>query len=337
MNEHRQLITQALAATEVVSSTSHAWFGTQSQSLPPETTRLMGADSAREYLLYNLQARLYTDFYCAGGPRQQLGNPALEMLPGHSPFVRALSEANTGTGAREPGWTVRRADGDALVVSRGGLSVWAPPGEVYPADGNSLAPGAPVGVLMPKELLRLSPGFYMALGDVAFPVDGTVAILRFYWNLRSEAAPALIAALTSRLNAECVPFRLKVASEPGSYSRCDAGVLYAQRDEYERVRGLVAEVYEGVAPMLKPTTPALTKQLMPGLGLAEDPGEAAMSFGMSRCRLLAEAIVEAAERGVTEPSKRLEVVGERFAREGLSLDTPYLNRDSVDLYGFAGG
>jgi hypothetical protein len=334
MTGYRQLVAQVLAATEVTSSTSHVWFGVPSQGLPAETQQLIDADSARAYLLYNLQTQLYTDFYCAGEPRPRLDSPMTTPLPGASPFTHALSSANAGQGAREPGWTVVGEDAGALVVTRDGLTLWVAPAEISPADGVSITPGAPVGVLMPKELLRLSPGFYMALGDTEFPVDDSEPIVRFYWNLTREGAPALIEVLTRRLNAERLAFRVKVVSDPGQYTRCDAGVLYTLGSNYECVSAIVAEAYNAIAPALKPATPALTKQLAPGLGLAEEPGEKMVSFGMSRCRLLAEAIASAAERGIRDTSQRLEAVSERFAQEGIDLDTPYLNPGSSDHYHF---
>ncbi len=74
-------------------------------------------------------------------------------------------------------------------------------------------PGATVSVLLPRELLRISPGFYLALGDAAFAGDS--AIVRFYWNVRSEGASALVAMLTTALNQQGLGFQLKVLNDPG--------------------------------------------------------------------------------------------------------------------------
>lgn len=332
MTEYLSLLSEVLAATEVVSATSYSWFGVRSPALPEETVAIMGAESARAYLVYNLQTQLYADFYCAGRARPRLDNPLVEALPGASPFIQTLSEANAGHGAREPGWIVTGHDAGALVVARGGLSLWVAPADVTPSNGDPIGPGTSVSVLMPKELLRLSPGFYMALGDAEFPIDGSAPIVRFYWNLRSRGAPALLDALTRALNAEKLAFRLKVVSDPARYSRCDAGVLYTQRRDYGRVSHAVLEAYRTVGSELKPDTPALTHKLAPGLGLAEDPGDDAVSFGMSRCAMIAEAIVHAAEQGARDPAARLEVVRGRFAQDGLALEAPYLNAGSPNDY-----
>jgi class II lanthipeptide synthase len=332
--DNRELIARALAATNVVSPTTFTWFGARSPELAHEVAVAMSEGSARAYLVYNLRDQLYADFYCAGEPRPRLDLPALDSLPGTSPFIQRLSEANAGTFAREPGWAfVRETDG-VVVVTRNGLSLWAHPAEVYPVANASLSPGAAVGVLMPKELLRLSPGFYMALGEAEFPVDGSEPLVRFYWNLRPEGAEALIGMLTQRLNGASIAFRLKVVSEPARYSRCDAGVLYALQEQYDAVAKIVSEVYTSLAPVLKPATPALTKWLAPGLGLAEDPAGSLTSFGMSRCQLLAEAIARAAEAGAQAPHQRLAAVEQRFAEAGIGFDAPYLNAGSSDRYTF---
>lgn len=337
MSAHRGVILNALAAAEVVSATSHTWFGAPSLGVGAEIESQMPAEAARAYLVYNLQVQLYADFYCAGGARPALHTAATDPLPGESPFVQTLSAANAGKGAKEPGWTFVRADSDALIVERGGLSLWLAPTDVYLINGATLAQGAPVGVLMPKELLRLSPGFYMALGDAELPVDGSEPMVRIYWNLRPDGAAPLIDELTRRLNAQRVAFRLKVVSDPGRYTRCDAGVLYVLQSQYAQARSVVATVYGAVASLLKAATPALTKELAPGLALAEDPSGQLLSFGMSRCQLLAEAIVRAAELGLRAPEQRLLAAEERFAQDGISLEAPYLNPGSVDHYELAIG
>jgi HopA1 effector protein family len=335
VSAYEEQVAGALAAVEVISPTSFSWFGVPSPGLAGDAVAMMGAASARAYLLYNLQTKLYADFYCAGTARPPLDSPVVEPMLGGSPFVQVLSQANAGTGAREPGWTIVREDNGQLVVQRAGLALWVSPGDVYAAGQEDVAPGATVSVLMPKELLRLSPGFYMALGDAELALDGSSPLVRFYWNLRSDAAAPLLAALTARFNDEGLPFRLKVVNDPARYSRCDAGVLYTRRADYERVRDAVLEVYPRLASGLKPAIPALTKELAPGLGFAEDPGVELTSFGMSRCMILADAIIRAAERGLDGPRERLDVVRERFAEDGIALERPYLNGASTDSYVFA--
>jgi hypothetical protein len=328
------VVAESLAAVRITSPSSYTWFGARAGGLRADVEAAMGAASVREFLLHNLTWRLYADCYCAGRPRASIADPVANGLNGNAGFIASLSAANSGTGGREPGWTVVKPDGGSLIVERGGLRLWMAPGDVYASGPDGLQPGSGAGVLMPKELLRLSPGFYMALGDAEFAGDGSVPTVRFYWNLHRDGAAGLIATLTASLNAAGLPFRLKVVSDPAAYSRCDAGVLYTRCDDYDAVAPIVAAAHAALAAALKPATPAFTKPLAPGLALAEDPGAGSESFGTARARLLAEAIVQAAEAGAGDPATGLTTAEEVFAQAGVSLDAPFLNPGSTDRYGW---
>jgi HopA1 effector protein family len=327
MSRYRMLVAEALRAVRISSPTRFCWHGASGPILPPDVESAMEPETARRYLVHTLQTHLYASFYCPGSARPYRPEGDLQPQLGFTPFVQSLSSANTGAGYREPGWLVVRRDDDGqVVVSRDGLTLWARPEEVAgPAE-----PGAAVSVLLPKELLRLSPGFYLALGDAALDSEATT-IVRFYWNLRREGATALVAMLTTALNEEALGFRLKVINDPGGYLRCDAAVLYTSRSDYDRASDIVAATYPAIACHLKPAIPALTKPLAEGLGLAEDPRSAGDSFGMHRCQLLADALVRAHERAGSAEA-RLEDVEARFNEEGISLDRPYLNPGSADDY-----
>ena len=159
----------------------------------------------------------------------------------------------------------------------------------------------------------------MVLGAAQF--EG--ATLRVYWHMTAPGAPALVRALSSRLNAETVPFRLKVANHPVRFDRCDAAVLYLPVEAFDVTRGMLADVATALTSWLRPRTPAFTRVLAPGLGLAESPttGE---SFGKNRCALLADGIVHADERGVAPGAARIEAVIESLAESGVEIDAPYL-------------
>ena len=57
-----------------------------------------------------------------------------------------------------------------------------------------------------------------------------------------------------------------------------------------------------------------------------------MSFGASRCRLLAEGMVDAHERGSTRLGDRFDAVVRRFARRGFDVEAPYLVPASANHY-----
>jgi hypothetical protein len=78
-------------------------------------------------------------------------------------------------------------------------------------------------------------------------------------------------------------------------------------------------------------SPAFTKVLANGLGLAEDPG-GNTSFGMHRCELLAALLCQSATVGLKTTDEKLAFIDEAFRSAGYNLDTPYLNPGSSDHY-----
>lgn len=326
MSVHRDVVAGAARAVVVLGPTSFTWFGRPVGVLPAEVEQAMDADSARAYLLHSLQQRLYADCYCRGAAAPS-ADDAHNLARRPDAFVETLAAANTGTGSREPGWRVVSATDSELVVERNGLSLWIGPDDVVEHPGD-LDPGARVHVRLPNELRKLSPGFYMVLGDAGFETDEPTPIVRFYWHVVSAAAPHLVYLLSSRLNAARVPFRAKVVNDPARYTRCDAGVLYVHRHDYDAVAPVVRGAYRKLTGGLRPATPAFAKPLAPGLAVAEDPGDGD-SFGMHRARLLAEGIISAHERGSDDA---VAVVADHFAAAGLDLDAPYVNPGSRDRY-----
>ena len=169
----------------------------------------------------------------------------------------------------------------------------------------------------------------MALGDVAHPMDEPV--VRLYWNLAPDGALPFVATATRALNERSLPARLKVVNDPRRYDRCDAGVLYVRRDDFGAVRDVLGEMLDAAAPWLGARTPALTKPLAPGLGLAEDPGRGE-SFGLTRCEQIAEGLARAHERGAAARDERVGCVLEVLAEAGIAAGAPYVNPGSEDGY-----
>jgi hypothetical protein len=312
-------IPEALEALRVDSLSQYVWLGQRF-----EVRREAPGD--RAMLASALATRLYLDFYCPGGvaPPEGPPDPPGSLLP--SPYVKALSAANNGRGSSQAGWTVVAADDGLLVVERDGLKLWARPSEVAAPDGRR-EPGSEVTVVVPSESLGLAPGFYTAYGDAGgCSPDAGTAVDRFYWNVQPAAGPAVLGAVTTVLNGAGIPFRFKIADDPAAV-RCDAGVLYATPSWRPRVVPALERVLGLVAPHLWDRTGPFTLRLAPGLAFAEDPpGDD--SFGSHRCRLLAEAVVEAHVRGMLRTEDRLAVVADRFAADGLSLDAPHLGAGS---------
>jgi hypothetical protein len=68
-----------------------------------------------------------------------------------------------------------------------------------------------------------------------------------------------------------------------------------------------------------------------GVSLAEDPGTGE-SFGMHRCRLLADGLWWAWRAGRRGTAERLAAVGDAFERAGVSIEHPWRSPGPVTDY-----
>jgi HopA1 effector protein family len=321
MSRYRDQVAAALGAVTIRGATGYAWLGRGGRPLAASVDAELDQSTRRNYLVSCLRDELYHSFYCHGTPvSARSGQP--EPVSTDLRLVEAMSQANTGRGSWEPGWKVERLDGEKAVVVTPHLRARVPLDDCR-APAGPVGRGASVEVRMPKELRELSPGFYTVVSDAPPGAASSAGVVRVYWNVGLAGAPALVGALTSRLNREDVPFGLKVADHPFRLERCDAAVLYLEGEIFREVREPLREVAAALIAHLRPQIPAFTLEHAPGVGLAEDAGPS-QSFGERRCALLADGIVRIHERRITRPAERIDAVAARFAEEGVQIDAPYL-------------
>jgi hypothetical protein len=281
-----------------------------------------------------LEQTLYQHCYCrtfdgALRDEQPLNVQGVDLTP-------ALSEANATRERWDKGWQVYQVlqSGQVLAHKDGRTrALW--PGEFLSTDapGMALRPGMNLSVFFMRETKTMQPGFYFAFGEAQVGELDNFSLARFYWNLRAEGAVPLMRSVTRGLNRFQVPFRIKCLTNSAFYTRNDAAVLYVDKRFYRVTARVLAGVHREVARHLRPDAPLFAKPLADGLALAEEPytGE---SFGMQRCRILAEGILSAHTRGLRDEASRLEEVERHFAAYGLKLEAPYLNPRSIDQYEF---
>ncbi|HET9210182.1 MAG TPA: T3SS effector HopA1 family protein [Thermoanaerobaculia bacterium] len=277
-------------------------------------------------LVIDLQTRIYDEAYC-----RPLGS-RIEPPASSASLLEALSAANAGRDRWESGWTLAQRMPDGHVMARKGelASVFAP-GEFAAAQGGAPSPGAPLHVLFPRESRTQQPGFYVANGEQPAPFGADSRMARVYWHVAEEGAVPLTHAVTALLNRYQVPFRFKTLAYGGVYTRADAAVLYFAARYWQIVARLLPAIREEVRRHLRPDIPLLTWRLYDGVGLAEDPATGE-SFGMSRSRLIAQAIWDAYARGQQSEESRMAELAIQFERIGLSLDRPHLRAGSADIY-----
>ena len=281
-------------------------------------------------LVRDLQAVLYARCYSR---RIEDPAPAPDAISPDPTFLPKLIAGNQSRAGWEGGWTIYQVAANSQIwVSKGDRQRSALPGEFISHSAPGMLPQA--GAIVTLQVLRDStiaqPGFYYAYGETLGDVWDDQNVVRFYFHAPSTAAPDLLQALTLRLNRYQVPFRLKALSEPGLYGRADAVVLYVARRYHTITVRIVRDLPRHVTDQLRPSTPLFTLALQPGVGIAEDPNTGE-SFGMHRCRLVAEAIVDAWQRGDQSPEGRVRAVEARFSQSGIRLDAPYLSPTSTNF------
>ena len=321
MSRYREQIAAALRAVTLRGSTRYVWLGRLSRQLPASQRRALNALEQRAYLAACLREELYLSFYCHGRPvTARWGEP--EPLSADPRLEESLSQANTGSGGWQRGWIIQRVEGEELVVATDRLRARVAIADCKSAS-NAIRAGDAVSIRLPKELPDHSPGFYTAVCETPSDLMPSASIIRVYWNIDDTGAPTLVRALTTLLNARAVPFRLKVADHPSRLKRCDAAVLYVPIDTFAELREPLGDVAITLKGQLGRHIPAFTLELAPGVGLAEDPGDAG-SFGVRRCGLVAEGIVRAHEHGVSDAQARLAEVAACFDEADVLIDAPYL-------------
>ncbi len=253
-------------------------------------------------------------------------------------FFARLHESNCGKGYFDPGWRVLRQENDgSLAVKKGGLTLHIERNRHLQLTEQSATVGDLVAIWTPRN--RVQNGFYVAVGNAGQEnhsnSDGHSETVRIYFNLSSEGAVAVMRCITWQLNEIQLPFTFKVLYNPSDYGRFDSGVLYFNKSNYGFVRQVLQTAYKEYQLYFKIEVPLFTKFLAPGLALAEEPNHKFFtqeSFGQNRCKIVANSLLEAWQKGDSSPEARMTTILQHFALLGIDLQRSYLNANSEDIY-----
>lgn len=270
-----------------------------------------------------LTVALYSDHYCllpAGSDA-----PATETA---AAFLTKLRAANPVAARYQDGWTVMRAEANGVWIADAAQQPrFAALNEIVPL-ANAIAPGLPVRLVPQRDLVTGPAGHFVIIGRPGFDPQ-TGRQIRFYWNLAPEGAAPFLREIGTRLERRRIPFQAKVPVDPVRYARTDCGVLYLNDEEVEAARDAIAATYQMLRENLRPAVPLFTREIAPGLAIAESP-PTRESFGMHRCGLIAEGLLAAEARGVREGEARLAWLREHLTAYGLDLDR--LERNPTSRY-----
>ena len=331
MGEAISLLRDVLAAVRITSPTSYSWLGSPSFRLPRSDARMLPPDIAHAELVAALTDQLYRDFYTVG--RVEPIDPSRVVVlhsTGASAFTHSLEAAAAGV-VRHTGWTVEGIWRNRVVITRDGLRVWARPDRTT-CDGEPV-PGRSASLLVAARSTTVSPGFVTVFGRDGQGCSDVAGTVRLYWNLRYRAAARFLGLLRAELDRAGVAFLVKALLDVSGYGlRRDTAVLYLTATDFTRAGPVLRTVVDRLADGLRPGVPAFTKELARGLGVAECP-EGVASFGQTRCRALAESLVDDHR---TQPrasaDARLTAVITHLVAAGVRPDAPHLNPGSTADY-----
>ncbi|MFB2979618.1 T3SS effector HopA1 family protein [Microseira sp. BLCC-F43] len=312
----------------------------------------MPADVQHKYLSLQLRSFLYGIYY-NGSLQTKLASELESDLANYNlyqnlenntflgvdvEFYELLHKSNAGEGYFDPSWQIVKEESDGtLAVIKHGLTLHIERDRHLSPAEKSATVGDTVAIKMPPNLVQ--NGFYVAVSNLGSETfsnpDNYAGTARIYFNLKAEGAIAIMGSLTQKLKEIQIPFTFKVLYNPSDYGRYDSGVLYFEKSNYQAFRQILQTVYTENKSYFQAEVPLFTKLLAPGLALAEEPDRKFTiqeSFGMNRCQIVANGLLEARQKGDESAENRLKSVFEQFSLLGIDWQRPYLNSNSEDIY-----
>ena len=281
-----------------------------------------------DLLRARLQRLLYHRWYL-GIPEPD--GSALEsqvMRTRHDPTLVAALRGVVGAGTYwDRGWTVAGLSGHRFVVTKDRLSLLAEGSELEPAAPNQ---GESVAVALPTVYPYRSPGHINFISQSGPPAhDGGLG--RVYLNLSAAGVLGVTARLLDEFQEANVPFSFKTLAHPDAYVRPDSAVLYVSGKDHRRSADLVVRVRQELPASFNPATPAFTLPVASGVAIAEEPfirTGPKRSFGQHRCGLVASALVQGFQDGVTDEAARLELITTSLHDNGVDPGRTYVTSGS---------
>lgn len=288
----------------------------------------LGAEPARlvEALMVCVYEHAYTMAYPP--PERASGEEARNLGP-------MIAAANGTKPRSETGWVLAESWADGSVVAtRNGRLRRLGPGQFLSLDGSyPLTPGSSLMVQLPAGSATRQPGFHYCFAEGFRDAHDQAPIVRIYFNLTEAGAARFVAMVTGALNRFEIPFELKVTTDSAQFARRDNAVLYLSQDLFHAAALALGAVLPLLGETLSPGTPLFTKELAPGIGLAEDPGNND-SFGSARSRLAAAALASARD-GERFCWTQFELRFAEAVRDAkLDMEALWLNPGSKDIYAF---
>lgn len=277
---------------------------------------------------------IYEHFYCNGSPQEQpesLDYYANQQL--QQTFITQLNDAIQTEESLSDGWKISEiGQNGMLYLSKGNHVRTTFPGEFIRSSflSHEIKKDEMVKLSVRKKYSPNKNGFFHVFGSTL--AEGGVQIVRYYFNITPQGAPILIDNLTRQFNHYKIPFQFKCMNHPHLFNRADAAVLYVNKRYCNYAMEIFNKFYPTLDSHLKDEVPFFSKEIKKGIGFAENPPNGD-SFGMSRSRIIAQALFKATKKELPK-TEWLGEVYDLFRQNNLAVEQLYLNPSSHFTYSF---
>ena len=251
-------------------------------------------------------------------------------------FYQRLEQSNTSTGYLDCGWKViAQLDNGELIVLKDELHLHIQPQQHLDRSLTQVNIGDTVSIYLPHN--SIGQDTYIAIGNLGTSANSTRSntelspSVQLYFNFTPDAAVAISEQLTGELNQLGVPFELAILHDPALFCRYDSATLWMFQSDYLQSQTSIAKIYQTYQSEFSPNVPLCTKELAPGLGIAEVPITPG-TFGMQRCELIAIGLFTAMDRCKTLATDKIDCINRELTAAGIDRSQPYLNPAALDRY-----
>jgi len=143
-----------------------------------------------------------------------------------------------------------------------------------------------------------------------------------FLDLTPAAAPDAYAQLVTTLEGYGLGFRAELCGDPAMPEQLGAAAVTVGREHVLAVARVALRMRERAPLLFGTTVPAFTREVAPGVALADEPDDGT-PFGRHRCGLLASALVRAGHGA--GPGERRAAVLLALTSAGLDPAAPHLN------------
>jgi hypothetical protein len=294
---------------------------------------ILSAEAKDHYLqaklrrfIFDNYCRLITDSQGVKASKWSSKNELLHELLHHND--------GHGKGYYQSGWLIVGEIERFVQVKKDGLTLHIERERHLKEEESSAKIGDIVAVRMPPQ--KAEHDFSVAIGTAGsidhLDLETDAQIVDIYLNLSAaDGALLLMESLTKELNTVEIPFHFKVLYRPEEYSYCDTARLSFVKKEYNQVQSIIDTIYQTYQAHFQLETLLFTKYLAPGLSVGERPN-LQTDLTQHRCQLIAEGLITAWQNEQTSPVDKYKFISDRFQHENISLEQPYLNPHSTDIY-----